>query len=85
MPKQALKAKFGKGTVQDLAIETVKIARLGLNNRKSGDLAGTDESGFLNVLQTIADSGECPAEEKLKLYEGKWGRSVDPVFKEFAY
>jgi glutamate--cysteine ligase len=85
VPKQALKAKFGKGTVKDLAQEVVKIARLGLNNRKSGDLAGTDESGFLNVLQTIADSGECPAEEKLKLYEGKWGRSVDPVFREFAY
>jgi glutamate--cysteine ligase len=85
VPKQALKAKFGKGTVQDLALETLKIARHGLNARKAGDLAGTDESGFLNVLQTIADSGECPAEEKLKLYEGKWGRSVDPIFKDFAY
>ena len=85
VPKQALKAKFGKGTVQDLALEVLKIARLGLNNRKSGDLAGTDESGFLNVLQTIADSGECPAEEKLKLFHGKWGGSVDPVYSEFAY
>jgi glutamate--cysteine ligase len=85
VPQQALKAKFGKGTVQDLALEVLKIARLGLNNRKSGDLAGSDESGFLNVLQTIADSGECPAEEKLKLFHGKWGGSVDPVFTEFAY
>jgi glutamate--cysteine ligase len=85
VPKQALKAKFGKGTMQDLALEVLKIARHGLNARKAGDLAGTDESGFLNVLQTIADSGECPAEEKLKLYETKWNRSVDPVFKEFAY
>jgi glutamate--cysteine ligase len=85
VPKQALKAKFGKGTVRELALEVIKIARHGLNNRKAGDLAGTDESGFLNVLQTIADSGECPAEEKLKLYNGKWGCSVDPVFREFAY
>jgi glutamate--cysteine ligase len=85
VPKQALKAKFGKGTVQDLAKEVVKIARSGLNARKSGDLAGTDESGFLNVLQTIADSGECPAEEKLTLFHGKWGGSVDPAFKDFAY
>ena len=85
VPKQALKAKFGKGTVQDLSLEVLKIARHGLNARKAGDLAGTDESGFLNVLQTIADSGECPAEEKLKLYEGKWSGSVDPVFREFAY
>jgi glutamate--cysteine ligase len=85
VPKQALKAKFGKGTVRELALEVLKIARLGLNNRKAGDLAGADESGFLNVLQVIADSGECPAEEKLKLYHGKWNGSVDPVFKEFAY
>jgi glutamate--cysteine ligase len=85
VPTQALKAKFGKGTVRDLALETLKIARHGLNARKAGDLAGTDESGFLNVLQTIADSGECPAEEKLKLFHGKWGGSVDPVYSEFAY
>ena len=85
VPTQALKAKFRSGTVRDVALEVVKIARLGLNNRKAGDLAGADESGFLNVLQTIADSGECPAEEKLKLYEGKWARSVDPAFKDFAY
>ena len=85
VPKQALKAKFGKGRVQDLALEVLKIARIGLNNRQAGDLAGTDESGFLNVLQTIADSGECPAEEKLKLFDTTWGKSVDPVFSEFAY
>jgi glutamate--cysteine ligase len=85
VPTQALKAKFRNGTVRDVALEVVKIARLGLNNRKAGDLAGADESGFLNVLQTIADSGKCPAEEKLELYNTRWNRSVDPVFKEFAY
>jgi glutamate--cysteine ligase len=85
VPKQALKAKFGKGTVRDLALEVIRIARHGLNARKAGDLAGTDESGFLNVLQTIADSGECPAEEKLKLFHGQWGGSVDPVYAAFAY
>jgi glutamate--cysteine ligase len=85
VPKQALKGNFRNGTVRDLALEVLKIARHGLNARRAGDLAGTDESGFLNVLQTIADSGACPAEEKLKLFHGKWGGSVDPVFTEFAY
>src|SRR5262249_9783352 len=64
VPKLALKAKFKNGTVQDVALETLKIARLGLNNRRANDLAGADESGFLNVLQTIAESGKCPAEIK---------------------
>jgi glutamate--cysteine ligase len=85
VPKQALKAKFKNGTVRDVALETLKIARLGLNNRKANDLAGADESGFLNVLQTIADSGQCPAEIKLERYNGRWNHSVDPVFSEFAY
>ncbi len=49
------------------------------------DKIGGDESGFLNVLQEIAESGKCPAEEKLDLYNGRWNRSVDPVFTEFAY
>jgi len=84
-PNCQMKTKFRNGTVRDVALEVIKIARLGLNNRKAGDLAGADESGFLNVLQTIADSGKCPAEEKLELYNGRWNRSVDPVFKEFAY
>ena len=50
VPKQALKAKFGKGTVQDLSLEVLKIARAGLNARKAGDLAGSDESGFLSAI-----------------------------------
>jgi glutamate--cysteine ligase len=85
VPKQALKGKFRNGTVRDVALDVLKIAREGLKNRGAKDLAGADESGFLNVLQTIADSGRAPAEEKLDLYNGRWNRSVDPVFKEFAY
>jgi glutamate--cysteine ligase len=49
------------------------------------DLAGADESGFLNPLQDIADRGQSPAEAKLELYRGRWQGSVDPVFREFAY
>ncbi|HVO04684.1 MAG TPA: glutamate--cysteine ligase [Candidatus Cybelea sp.] len=85
VPKRALKTEFRNGTARDVALEVVKIARLGLNNRKAGDLAGVDESGFLNVLQGIADSGRCPAEDKLDLYATRWNHSVDPVFREFAY
>ena len=53
--------------------------------RAALDRIGGDEAGFLNVLQEIAESGKCPAEEKLDLYNGRWNRSVDPVFTEFAY
>ena len=85
VPKYALHVRFRDRKLQQWALEVVAIARAGLQRRASLDKIGGDESGFLNVLQEIAESGKCPAEEKLELYNGRWNRSVDPVFTEFAY
>ena len=85
VPKYALKTPFRGRTVRDLALETLAIARAGLQKRGATDLGGVDESGFINPLQIIADSGETPAEAKLTLYRDKWNGSVDPIFREFAY
>ena len=85
VPRLALKTPFRGGTVRDVALEVLKIARAGLQKRGAADLGGMDESGFLNPLQIIADSGKTPAELKLDLFNSKWGGSVDPAFKEFAY
>jgi glutamate--cysteine ligase len=85
VPRLALKTPFKGGTVQKIAQEAVAIARAGLQRRGATDLGGMDESGFLNPLQIIADSGKTPAEAKLELYHGRWSGSVDPVFAEFAY
>jgi glutamate--cysteine ligase len=85
VPKQALRVPLRDRKLQHWALETIAIARAGLHRRAALDKIGGDESGFLNVLQEIAESGRCPAEEKLELYNGRWNRSVDPVFTEFAY
>ncbi|HNB26800.1 MAG TPA: glutamate--cysteine ligase [Alphaproteobacteria bacterium] len=85
VPKQALKTRFHDRSVKEIALETLAISRAGLQRRASLDRIGGDESGFLNVLQEIAESGKCPAEEKLELFHGRWNGSVDPVFSEFAY
>jgi glutamate--cysteine ligase len=85
VPRLALKSKFKNRNVQAVAKEALAIARQGLQRRGSRDLGGMDESGFLNPLQIIADSGKCPAETKLELYHGRWRGSVDPIFTEFAY
>jgi glutamate--cysteine ligase len=85
VPKQALHVQFRDRKLQQWALDVVAIARAGLHRRAALDKIGGDESGFLNVLQEIAESGKCPAEEKLELYHGRWNRSVDPVFTEFAY
>ena len=82
----ALKAPFRGRTVQDIAKEAVAIAREGLRRRKRYNRSGdNDESHFINVLAEIAESGRCPAEEKLAKFNGPWQGSVDPVFSEYAY
>ncbi len=85
VPRLALKTPFKGRAFGALAAEALAIARAGLSRRAIADRAGGDESGFLNVLQEIVDSGQTPAERKLALYHGAWKGSVDPIFSEFAY
>jgi glutamate--cysteine ligase len=85
VPRAALRAQVHKRSVQDLAKDVLAIARAGLERRAILDAKGRDESRFLDILDAIAASGRCPAEDKLALFNGRWQGSVDPVFTEFAY
>ena len=85
VPRAALRAQVRKRSVQDLAKDVLAIARAGLKRRAVLDAKGRDECRFLDILDQIAASGRCPAEEKLALFNGRWQGSVDPVFTEFAY
>jgi glutamate--cysteine ligase len=85
VPKTALRTPFRGGTVQDVARAVVRIASTGLRKRNKLSRAGDDETGFLAVLQDIADRGETQAEEKLAKFHTSWNGSVDPVFREYAY
>ena len=85
VPRAALRAQIRKRSVQDLAKDVLAIARTGLQRRAVLDAKGRDESRFLDILDAIAASGRCPAEDKLALFNGRWQGSVDPVFTEFAY
>src|SRR5512134_2736370 len=85
VPKAALKARFRGRPVQDLALQVLEIARAGLKRRARLDKQGRDETRFLDPLHVIAETGRCPAEDKLALYHGRWGGNVDPAFREFAY
>ncbi len=80
VPRLALKTPYRNGTLQDLAKEVLKISRQGLERR------GLEEGKYLNELDAIAESGETQAEALLKLYEGEWGKSVDPYYSpDFSY
>jgi glutamate--cysteine ligase len=85
VPRHGLRTPFRGGTVRDLAREMLALADAGLRARAEEDWSGQDERQFLTALRAAAESGLTPAEEKLALYHGRWGGTVDPVFTEFAY
>jgi len=68
-----------------LARDILEISSAGLKARKKLDSFGEDETHFLNALKTTVETGITPAEEMLAKYNGEWGGSIDPVFKEYAY
>jgi len=88
VPRLGLKTPFkkagGAGTMRELALGVLQIARAGLRRRAKPMLC-PDESCFLDTLFEIADSGETPAERLLARYRETWGGKVDPAFKEYAY
>ena len=85
MPRTALKTPFRDGTVGDLAERVLEIARQGLRDRARLDSGGTDEVGFLDILDDIQKSRCAPAENLLDRYTNVWGGNVDSVFMEEAY
>ncbi len=85
VPKSGLKTKFKGRTVQDVALDVLKIARAGLIARRALNGAGVDEAHFLDPLDRIAESGKTASDLMLEAYETRWNRSVDPAFTEQAY
>jgi glutamate--cysteine ligase len=85
VPARALGTPFRGGTLGDVALEVLDIARRGLARRARLNSQGRDETCFLDVLFAIEESGRCPAEEHLEAFHGRWNGSVDPIFVEYAY
>jgi glutamate--cysteine ligase len=85
VPRSALKTPFRNRTVREIAQDALDMAHRGLRNRNRLDSVGLDEAHFLKPLFQIAETGMTPAEELLCAYERRWDKSVDPVFREYAY
>ncbi|MEO1551070.1 MAG: glutamate--cysteine ligase [Pseudomonadota bacterium] len=82
-----LKAQVDGRALQDIALEVLKISRAGLTARARAGAGGMipDETHFLNALQDIAERGETPAEEMLRLYKTEWGERLDPIYPTYSY
>jgi glutamate--cysteine ligase len=84
-PRLGLETPFRGATLAEQGRQVLKIARAGLQARARLDSAGNNETGFLEELEQIVASGQSPAAVKLQAYHGRWGESVDPLYREFAY
>ncbi len=85
VPRLGLKTPFRGRPLRELALEVLALADSGLSARNRVGVAGHDETYYLANLWRIAGTGITPAEEKLRKYRERWGESVDPVFREYAY
>lgn len=85
VPRLALGAPAPGGTLRELAREALKISVAGLSRRARLNSKGVDETGFLDALVEIVESGQTPAERKLELFHGEWNGDIDRLFREFAY
>ncbi|MCK1975384.1 hypothetical protein LNK20_22125, partial [Bacillus safensis] len=65
-----LKTPFRDGLLRHVVEDVAQFAKDGL------EIRGYKETGFLNALTEVVNTGVTPAEKLLELYLGKWGQSV---------
>ncbi|RZA28246.1 MAG: glutamate--cysteine ligase, partial [Proteobacteria bacterium] len=83
VPRLALDAPLpGGGKLKDIAREVMAIARSGLAARGMLNSSGDNETGFLNPLDEIVESGIVPAQRLLNLYNGAWGGDITRAYEE---
>ncbi|TCD04962.1 glutamate--cysteine ligase [Erythrobacteraceae bacterium CFH 75059] len=83
VPRLALDAPVpGGGTLRPLAARVLEIARAGLTARRRLNASGDNETGFLDTLHQIVESGKVPARTLLDRYHGEWEGDVSRVYRD---
>jgi glutamate--cysteine ligase len=85
VPRTALATPFRRMKLIDIAREVLAIAAEGLKLRAVKNTAGNDERIHLAAIEAVVDAGRTRAEAMLEAYESRWGKSIDPVFRELAF
>ena len=83
-PRLALAARVGGRDLRQVARDALALARAGLKRRARLDPRGLDEARYLDPLDAIVADGRAPAQHWIERFEGPWGRSVEPAFREAA-
>jgi glutamate--cysteine ligase len=85
VPKSGLQTKFRAINVGELSRETLRIARLGLKNRRRINAKNQDETIYLAPLDVIAGNDTTAADHLIMRFSGPWGGNIDHIFEEFAF
>jgi len=85
VPRTALSTRFRRMKLLDIAREVVAIAGEGLRLRDIRNDKGEDERIHLQCAEAVVDSGRTTAEVMLEAFEGRWGKRIDPLFREIVF
>ena len=85
VPRTALGTRFRDTTVREIARDVLRIARMGLRNRRRINVRSQDETVYLAPLEDVVTSGKTVADELLERYAGPWRGNIDHIFEEFAF
>jgi glutamate--cysteine ligase len=82
VPREGLQARWGAGSLRELARDMIGIASDGLRARGLKDASGADERRYLEPLQRIAEGGPTQAEHWLQRYHCAWQGDVRHIWSE---
>jgi glutamate--cysteine ligase len=86
VPRLGLGARCPDGrTLGQLGRDILDIASAGLTARAQVNSMGDNETGFLNPLRQIVDSGQTTADRLLASYATDWGGDVAKVYDEMSF
>ena len=81
--KDGLNGQLAGEDISAIAKRMISIADQGLRRRNHLNDAGDNETMFLNVVKSIIDKNQTPAEHLLACYHEKWGQNIDHLYDEY--
>ncbi len=83
--KHGLKAQIDGRSLQELALEVLKISEDGLRRRGGKGKVSADETEYLEPLWEIAKSGETMGEYTVRVWEEEMNRDAHRLYTASAY
>ena len=81
----ALRTRFRRYTLLDLAREFLNIAWEGLSRQNVVNDLGDNETIYLNPLKNLIDQGKCPADLVIERWEGEPHHDIKKLIAYSAY